>query len=498
MRVRASTREAGLLALLTLAACENVPTGRPFDASAPADSQNLVGWIVGRDGEPLRVIYDVYKGHALWQGDIDLGLAQLIARTPEALVTRQGPQRGAVIDGAEYRWPNGRVPYVVDPSLQSRVDSAIGHVEARIKGLDFVPRTSEGDYLSIIPDDSVCSSFVGRLGAGQLVRLAPGCGVGSTVHELTHALGLFHEHTRCDRDTFVEILWGNIEQGSEDNFYIHCDDASDYLMYDEGSIMHYGRLAFTGNGQPTIRSLRGLDGLMGQRDSLGVTDKRTVRSVYPYWLAAGISGEQFIVGEPAEYTWVASAGGGTPPYHFTWWIDRSDPWGDTWDPIPEGDGTQTLTMYIDRCDGPMFALRVVATDSDPYGSYDGTHAPFIVENWVTTPQDCSGLTVWVSGPQSLVGDPGQFTWVVGVDGGTGPYAYTWCIDRTEPYGDSCESVGDGTATLTMYVDKCAGELPWVDGNFALTVRAVDSGSPRSGNSQPFGVQNMLNSPEWCP
>ena len=94
-------------------------------------------------------------------------------------------------------------------------------------------------------------------------------------------LGMYHEQSRCDRDTYVRILSENIIRGYENNFSVQCGGASDVLSYDEGSIMHYDPYAFSSNGLPTIVSLRGLDSQMGQRTGMNSTDRATINTLYP-------------------------------------------------------------------------------------------------------------------------------------------------------------------------------------------------------------------------
>jgi hypothetical protein len=72
---------------------------------------------------------------------------------------------------------------------------------------------SHNDYLRIDRTPATCSSFVGRMNIGeQDVTLAPGCLtlIGEVQHELLHALGLYHEQSRMDRDDHVHIVWENI------------------------------------------------------------------------------------------------------------------------------------------------------------------------------------------------------------------------------------------------------------------------------------------------
>ena len=63
-----------------------------------------------------------------------------------------------------------------------------------------------------------CFSFIGRVRQtnGQELSIGTNCAVLSViVHEVLHALGFIHEHTRLDRDTYVIINETNIQPGRQ-------------------------------------------------------------------------------------------------------------------------------------------------------------------------------------------------------------------------------------------------------------------------------------------
>lgn len=288
---RISSCLCAVLVVAFAAACTDhpaTPTDTPSVAGASSRGEVRSGYIVGRDGRPLKVTFEVLEGRAIFEGDIDLGPAESIPTTPDAVRNSNGPRYGVVVDGHRqdgslFRWPGGIVPYEIDPSLpaSSRVHDAIAAIEAATVGIRFVPRTSQADYIRVVPGPQHCWSSVGRVGGSQEVRLEIGCGTQETIHELGHALGMWHEQSRCDRDDYVEILWSNIDPTYHYAFEKKCDSASDFGPYDEGSIMHYLRYAFSINQLPTIRSKRGLDWKMDQKNGLTPADVFTLQAIYP-------------------------------------------------------------------------------------------------------------------------------------------------------------------------------------------------------------------------
>jgi predicted transcriptional regulator len=128
----------------------------------------------------------------------------------------------------------------------------------------------------------------------QDVSLGDGCTTGNAIHEIGHTVGLWHEQSREDRDSYVQIHWENIEAGKEHNFDQHISDGDDVGAYDYGSIMHYPRDAFSSNGQDTITPTNPSTASIGQRTALSAGDIAAVASMY----GSGTVGVKKVVDDP--------------------------------------------------------------------------------------------------------------------------------------------------------------------------------------------------------
>lgn len=188
------------------------------------------------------------------------------------------------------RWPDRKIPFKISNqfSFGEKLVILLAQFDfALLTCVNFVERTTEPDYISYVPSPTSCSSHVGRVGCGkQEIKLARGCvsQPGIVMHEISHALGLWHEQSRPDRDDYIIIHNNNIQNGKDGNFLKRDSIRVDYqgTDYDYESLMHYGSTAFAnckGCETITVRPGHG-NPVIGQRDGPSQTDILQIQRMY--------------------------------------------------------------------------------------------------------------------------------------------------------------------------------------------------------------------------
>ena len=188
-------------------------------------------------------------------------------------------------------WAGGQVRYIVDTAAlwdgvtplsadDVRITRAVANWEAKTC-LRFTLCTSEADcelpYVKFVASIG-CSSPLGALSTRpNTIYLAPGCSMGSAVHELGHSFGLMHEQTRRDRDEYVIVDYDNVISGYASQFNkMGSYNGRSLGAYDYGSIMHYNAEAFSSNGAPTIIAPE----TIGQSAGLSAGDVEAIDFMY--------------------------------------------------------------------------------------------------------------------------------------------------------------------------------------------------------------------------
>ncbi|VDP01097.1 unnamed protein product [Heligmosomoides polygyrus] len=199
-------------------------------------------------------------GEYLFQGDIVLTRSQAEEIVED--VNDDGSSRQRRQAFRDRRYPGttwSKVPYFFDESASESVKSVFRKGAKAWNDdtcIDIFEETSGSspDRIRVYMEVG-CWSFVGRIGGVQNLSLGNGCdSIGTAAHELGHALGFFHTHSRHDRDRFITVNVQNIKPDWLDQFPLEttATNCNYDITYDPGSVMHYGSTSASVNKQPTM------------------------------------------------------------------------------------------------------------------------------------------------------------------------------------------------------------------------------------------------------
>ncbi len=228
-------------------------------------------------------------------GDVGVRPAQLRAWREQLLAQRDGRGRKLETDavtpgGSAFKWTAGKIPFRFDPAQVTngtitaakmrQFRDSVREWEAWA-GVQFLESTSaQANYVTVRQNNSLgggYSSAVGMAGGEQFLEFGPNAwNRGTICHEAGHALGLWHEMQRTDRDSYVTINFSNIAPADQPNFTI-VPGSTAQGSYDFLSVMHYRRNALALD--PKVDTITPLPAYAQFADLMGNVFDRTLSTL---------------------------------------------------------------------------------------------------------------------------------------------------------------------------------------------------------------------------
>lgn len=275
-------------------ACLLVVFGNVVGAAASGGTPELIlrkGSWHGRS-----VTYELVNGQAVYQGDILLGAVDP-APTPTSGAALRFPS--AVVAYSSFLWPKvagvAIVFYVIDSQSSdlSNINAAINQFNSDFAGvIQWVQRTSQPTFVDINLNGGATGQCEAEEGyqpnspQPQPMGGASNCSIATILHEMGHVIGLWHEQSRSDRNSFVTVNFQNVIKGSRFNFDIIQDNIQNQTPYDYASLMQYPAFVQTRNGGPSLETippgipLGGTEGVPVAATDYSAADKEGILRLY--------------------------------------------------------------------------------------------------------------------------------------------------------------------------------------------------------------------------
>jgi hypothetical protein len=163
----------------------------------------------------------------------------------------------------------------VDTAMQEKIKAAMAMWQKSIP-VTFIPNAAgDKSFVEFMSSNDTRSS-IGRLSKKQYIRIEPTRKAGSIAHEIGHALGLYHEQNRRDRNEFVRITGTCSTNANYRMAFTKDPRAEDIGSYDYYSLMHYGTRK--GCMEPVKTDLP--TGIPGQRKQVSPGDSLSIVTLY--------------------------------------------------------------------------------------------------------------------------------------------------------------------------------------------------------------------------
>jgi len=221
--------------------------------------------------------------------DDDHEVHELCNAIPDNSMLRNG------LGSTGFTWPGGKIPYVIGDGFNNTqretIQSAIDYYNREFKGcLEWELRGSQSNFVNF-ENTGTCSSRIGvafypfpisqSIYLGRCAHLE-----GHIKHEMMHTIGFYHEHSRSDRDMFIEIQWNNIPSSYHAQFSTYRWTTGYGEKYDYESIMHYSSRAFVKDyNDKKMRSITPKDDTvdvdsLGFKPNLSSSDIAKIQKMY--------------------------------------------------------------------------------------------------------------------------------------------------------------------------------------------------------------------------